>query len=624
MDEEKPVVDHTLTGRYKAQYTNDIDAHNDAIVDYDSYEAMGLSKVWDSVSKSTKNQVTDSTAATIVRERSARVVGQLPTGTMRAFGKKNTGKAMVLELIRTKDLYPNANAQHRFLDKIYLWEKGAGQYGDMPMYYDWHIDAKGKPHPDCWIWNPRNFIPQNGFSSVEDMDYAHSIAYVSWSYFQDILDNEAEEGGWKKDAIREAEDALKQHTKSKDTQRDTLAQRTQTSQDPKKIMLVTRHEAGKDGKWVTFLPELGFTVVREMDNPHKNGRIPFVILRVDPSFDTYYSVGDFQRLKPLQFAKDGLTNYYFEGIKSNLRPIMVVNANGVVKSTVSTDPNSVIQETENNSVRYLSTSTAGLSTYQSAMSQMQASMLNVSGSTDTAVNAEQALDPGFGKTPQALQMRDARENTNDNQVRRFLEQAMEELIDGMMSLYGTIASETIELDLFAQDVQEIMEAGYEDELKEMIEVSESGETAKLRIKPKELRDADYHFYIDFGSTKKADDSEKAEKVLSVLNTFGSLANLFTETGSQPPQVKPLLQKYLQYMDIEVPLKEIFPETPQQEMEEQPEVVEEPQEMMEEMPIEQPVEQPMEVPMEQPMPEIDIQDPELRAQAEELIAQLGAQ
>lgn len=621
MDEEKTVVDHTLSGRFKAQYTNDIDAHNDAIKDYDSYEAMGLSKVWDSLSNSTKNQVTDSTAATIVRERSARVVGQLPTGTMRAFGKKNTGLAMLLELIRTKDLYPNANAQHRFLDKIYLWEKGAGQYGDMPMYYDWHIDAKGKPHPDCWIWNPRNFIPQNGFSSVSDMDYSHSIAYVSPTYFQDILDDDSEEGGWDKEAIRECMESFKNSKKSHDTQRDTVGQRQKTSQDSNKIMLVTRHEAGKDGKWVSFLPEHGFIAVRDMPNPHKNGRIPFVILRVDPSFDTYYSVGDFQRLKPLQFAKDGLTNYYFEGIKTNLRPIMVVNANGVVKSTVSTDPNSVIQETENNSVRYLSTSTAGLSTYQSAMSQMQASMLNVSGSTDTAVNAEAALDPGFGKTPQALQMRDARENTNDNQVRRFLEQAMEELVDGMMSLYGTIASETIELDLFSQDVQEIIEAGYGEELEEMLEVSESGETAKIRVKPSLLKNADYHFYIDFGSTKKADDSEKAEKLKQGIEMLAGLANVFTETGQQAPNIPAMVKEYFRLAEIEVPGLFDTPTQPEQE-EETEELPEE--QMPEEMPPEEMMPQEQMQPEMQPqmeMPDIDIQDPELRAQAEQLIAQL---
>jgi hypothetical protein len=408
MDEEKAVIDHTLNGRLKAQYTGDLDAHNDAISEFDSYEAMGLSKVWDAVSNSTKNSITDSTASTIVRERSARVVGQLPTGVMRAFGKKDTGKGMLLDLLRMKDLYPNANAQHPFLDKIYLWEKSAGQYGIAPMFYDWHIDPKGKTHPDCWLWNPRNYIPQNGFISTYDMDYAHSIAYVSPSYFRDILDDE-DDDTWDKDAIRDAMEVFKNAKKGHDSQRDTLKQRQQSSQDQNKIMLVTRHESGPKGKWISFLPELGFNVIRNIDNPHNNGRIPFVDLYVDPSFDSYYSVGDFQRLKPLQFAKDGLTNYYFEGIKTNLRPVMVVNANGVVASTVSTDPNSVIQETVNGSVRYLSTSTAGLSTYQSAMSQMQGSMLNVSGSTDTVANAENALDPSFGKTPQALQMRDARE-----------------------------------------------------------------------------------------------------------------------------------------------------------------------------------------------------------------------
>lgn len=618
MDEEKPVIDHTLNGRYKQQYTNDIDAHNDAIIDYDSYEAMGLSKVWDSVSRSTKNSITDSTAATIVRERSARVVGQLPTGVMRAFGKKDTAKSMLMDLIRLKYIYPNANAQHPFLDKIYLWEKGAGQYGDMPIFYDWHVSPTGYVGPDCWLWNPRNFIPQNGYTSVADMDYAHSIAYVGPSFFKDLLDDESDEGGWDKDSIQEVMESLKNSKKSHDTQRDTVKQRSQSSQDQNKIMLVTRHEAGKKGKWISFLPELGHMVVRSIDNPHKNGRIPFVVLRVDPSFDSYYSVGDFQRLKPLQFAKDGLTNYYFEGIKTNLRPVMVVNANGVVKHTVSTDPNSVIQETINGSVRYLSTSTAGLSTYQSAMSQMQASMLNVSGSTDTAVNAEQALDPGFGKTPQALQMRDQRENTNDNQVRRFLEQAMEQLLDGMMSLIPAVGTESININLFSEDIKALVAAGYGTELEDMLEITESGDAAIIKIKPASLKGIDYKFEIDFGSTKKADESEKAAGVLEMLDTLSKYTNVFTETGQQPPNLQPLVRKYIQYKGIDVDMAELFP--PEQAQQMQPEQQEAP---VEEVPQEQQA-------MQQPavmsqMPDInsfDIQDPDLRAQAQQLIAQIS--
>jgi hypothetical protein len=606
MDEEKVVIDHTLNGRYKQQYTTDIDAHNDAIIDYDSYEAMGLSKVWDSVSRTTKNSITDSTAATIVRERSARVVGQLPTGVMRAFGKKDTAKSMLMDLIRLKYVYPNANAQHPFLDKIYLWEKGAGQYGDMPMFYDWHVSPNGYVGPDCWIWNPRNFIPQNGYTSVADMDYAHSIAYVGPSFFKDLLEDDSDDGGWDREAIRKAMESFRNSKKSHDTQRDTVKQRTQSSQDQNKIMLVTRHEAGKKGKWVSFLPEYSFLTVRSIDNPHKNGRIPFVILRVDPSFDSYYSVGDFQRLKPLQFAKDGLTNYYFEGIKTNLRPVMVVNANGVVKHTVSTDPNSVIQETVNGSVRYLSTSTAGLSTYQSAMSQMQASMLNVSGSTDTAVNAEQALDPGFGKTPQALQMRDQRENTNDNQVRRFLEQAMEQLIDGMMSLIPAVGTESIDIDMFSEELQE------------MLDISDSGQSAKLRVKPKELKGIDYKFSIDFGSTKKADESEKAAGVLEMLDTLSRYTNVFTETGQQPPNLQPLVRKYVQYKGIDVDMAELFPPEQAQQMQAQEEPpVEEPMPPEEQVPPDEMMQQPaMQIP---DLNELDIQDPELRAQAEKIIA-----
>jgi len=100
---------------YDSEYRSDLETHDQFIEEWDAHEAMLISKTYDQVSKQTKNGITDSEAATMVIERSARVVGQLPAGVTEAAGRKDRGKAVLMDIIRQKWIYPNANAQRPFL-----------------------------------------------------------------------------------------------------------------------------------------------------------------------------------------------------------------------------------------------------------------------------------------------------------------------------------------------------------------------------------------------------------------------------------------------------------------------------------------------------------------------------
>ena len=140
-------------------YSEDVDAHDDAIENYDAYEAMDNGLTYDPVSKKTGNGLTDNMTSTIYLERAARVAGQLPEGETRAFGKKDYGKGMFLDILRRQWIYPNANAQFDFLTKMYMWQYGSSEYNVMPMFVDLNLSPTGYFGPDCWLWSPRNFIP---------------------------------------------------------------------------------------------------------------------------------------------------------------------------------------------------------------------------------------------------------------------------------------------------------------------------------------------------------------------------------------------------------------------------------------------------------------------------------
>lgn len=516
--------------RLKTDFLNDLTNHDSYVSDYDAYEAMVISKTWDSISRQTKSGITDGSTTTLYLERAGRVVGQLPTGVVKAAGIKDKGLGLIMDLIRQRYIYPNANAQHNFLIKLRLWQFYSSVYGHMPMFYDWNVAPSGYIGPDCWLWNPRNFVPQQGRTSVNDMDYAHAISYIGSKQIDQMI----ERGGWNNEELERLKAMARESSKDNDPERDTLVKRLRNSNPVSdQVCLVTRFESGPEGKWVTFAPDYGCLILRSIPNPHKSGRIPFIIKYSQPLFDSFYGLGDFQRAKPIQFAMDGLTNFYFEGIKINIFPPTVVLANGVIKRTIGMKAGNVWQETIPNSVRRLETSTAGLSTYQSAMSQMKGSLLNQAGTTDTATNAESANDPGFGRTPEALEHLASRENTRDNQDRFYLEQAVGELLDEMLNLIPRIGTESIPLDLFADEVGAMVAAGYKD-IERFLETSESGQYAKLTVKPSDLKGLSYRFYIDAGSTVKEDRAEKRKAIVEFLGLIGKfqneLENLRESTG----------------------------------------------------------------------------------------------
>lgn len=519
---------------YKSDYESDWDIHRNYINTFDPYEAMLVGTVYDSVSnKVDGSKITDSYAATLSRDRADRVIAKLPEGSTEAVGKADVGKAAFMDILRQKWIYPNANSQRPLIEKFNLWQLYSSVYGYMPMYYDWNTSNTGYIGPDCWLWNPRNLIPQQGKVSIEDSDYATALVWKSKKSLEEILEKAVEGDGWDKDAITELISKVNATTSGNDTEKNTYVERDRVPSGSKKgICIATRYESGPDGKWCTFAPENGFIKIREVANPHKNGRIPFVIKYAQPLFDSFYGLGDFQRAKPLQFARDGLTNFYFANLKRNLAPGIIVNANGVVKHTLDvTKPNPVLMETIKDSIRPMPTNTAGLSTYQAAMSNLTGSLLSLYGTQNASMPGAETLNPSQGKTPAAIEMFSGVEATRDGAERRHLETAIEQLTDGFFSLVANIGTEKIPVDLFYEDIKEIMRSGLGD-IQELfdgqISMDKSGTAGTLKIDPKAFRDIEWRFNIEPNSTEKINKEKQLQNLERFIGNIGKFQNIFKD------------------------------------------------------------------------------------------------
>jgi hypothetical protein len=553
--EEKTQTAHLY--EYKKDYESDWNIHQNYINTFNAYEAMLIGQVYDSVSNSVDGaKITDSYAATLAIERSARVMGKLPDGEVEATFKADEGKAAFMDILRQKWIYPNANSQRPFKAKLRLWQLYSSVYGYMPMFYDWNVASNGYVGPDCWLWNPRNLVPQQGRVSIEDMEYVTALTWVSVKYIENLIkgsENKEDAAGWNVEALRELLEKAKTISGSVDPDKDTQVQLSRTPSSTKKgICLATRYESGKDGHWITFAPDHGCVQVRDIPNPHKNGRIPFVVKYSQPLFDSFYGLGDFQRAKPLQFARDGLTNFYFKGIKMNLIPPLVANANGVMKHTLDYREGAVMLETLPNSIRRLETSTAGLATYQAAQSNLTGSLLSLFGTQNASIPGAEALNPSQGKTPAAIDIYSDKEATRDGQERENLEEAIEQLTDGFFSLVVNIGTEDIPVNLFGEDIQEIVDAGLKDVLglfSGRFKLNSTQTGGELRIDPKALKGVEYRFNINPGSTAKISKEKQLQQLERLLSNIAPFQNQLKDDPRYQFDIPGVLKQYEELLDL---------------------------------------------------------------------------
>jgi hypothetical protein len=537
--------------QYKKDYTEDWDTHSNYIQEFDAYEAMLISQVFDSISRSVNGaKITDGYAATLAKERADRVAAKWPEGTTESVGRSDLGKAAFMDILRQKWVFPNANAQHPFLEKLNMWELYKEVYGYMPMFYDWNVSPTGYVGPDCWLWNPRNLVPQQGRTSIADMEYVTALTWVSKKFLKGMKGKP----GVDDEAIDLLIELADNERSDQDYQKDTQVARTRTPGTIRKgVCLATRYEAGPDGHWCTFAPDHGCVKVRDISNPHKNGRIPFVINYSQPLSDSFYGLGEFQRQKPLQFARDGLTNFYFTGIKNQLIPPLVANANGVLKHTLDYRAGGVILETLPNSVRTLEVGTTGLNTYQAAMSSLTGQMLALSGSQNASLPAAESLNPSQGKTPAAIDLYSDKEASRDGANLRHLEAALEQLVDGFNSLIVNVGTEDIPVQLLAEDIEEINRAGLTDVMDMFTSTKATpdatGTAADLRINPASLKGVEYRFNINANSTVKQNKEKSLAGVERLLGVIGKFQNLFKDDPRIEIDFPKILKSYEEFSDI---------------------------------------------------------------------------
>lgn len=489
--------------------------------DWDEKENIFFCKNPDEITEDeTKSNINDPRLATYALERSGRVCAQLPTGKPFALTKNDRGKNKLMTLVLNKWVYPNAKSQFPLITKFKMMDMYSYIYGSSFGLVDWVVDKKkGYIGPDLFLLNIRDVFPQAGAISLEDSDYI----YVSTLKTKEWLKSRDS------DTWKNIDKVLK---RTKGTSRSEMSsERISTryadfynsydagGKDNPYVELITRYERDK---WITFEPE-SREIIREIENPHKNGELPVVSKHCFPLLDDFFGLGDVERGATLQKAMDSLINLYFDGVKMQLFPPLQINPDEVVASSIKMRPGTkMYMDRPNQSVQAMAVSDKSLSTFQSTYNFLLGALENTNGTSSTQV--AQQYDSTAGKTPQALRMQQARENTRDLMDRYQMEVTVQNVIEKFVNLQANKMEAPLILSLFSAEVEQIAK-----EFPDIVEFFESGEGAKLTI-DKELLKGKYRFEVDSGSMIKRDDELELANLNTMLQVVLQNAQINPQTG----------------------------------------------------------------------------------------------
>ena len=472
-------------------------------------EKLFHNQLTSSVATSTKSRVFDPKLTTLVLERGYRVMSQLPTGKVRAISTNDQATSTMMNLILDKYIIPHANAQFDFLTKLRMIDIYSNLYGNFFALVDWDIKKNGYIGPDLWLLNIRDIFPQVGAVSIEDSDYIIVRTWKPLSYFEGL----SKQNGFKN--VGKIITKLKDLSGSKQNRSDDEKSAREKNQYPSAIAakeagyfeVLTQYEGDR---WVDFCVDADLEF-RDIKNPHDNGELPVVCKYSIPLIDDFMGMGDFERGKSMQMVVNSIWNLYLDATKMSIFPPMIINKDNV--AAMSSIKYGAAEKwlgrgQINNVAQPVNLSPKGIETFNNTYQVANAALLNMFGTSDTTVTSQ--TEAGFGKTPEALRMQGARENTRDNADRFYMEQFLKKVMTKMVNLVSKKQMGPITFRLFGDDFEKIKRTN--PELEENFDIK----TGKLTIDKEKTGSVVYDYEIVSGSTYAVDQQSQQQNMVMLL------------------------------------------------------------------------------------------------------------
>ena len=503
-----------------------IEASNDYLADkrvlWDEYEKIFQGTLNDELSNTAKSKVFDPKLSTFVIERSARVMSQLPTGKVRAISRNDEGGSLLMNLILEKYVVRNANAQFDFLTKLRMMDLYSNIYGNFFAMIDWDVKKNGYIGPDMWLIPIRDVFPQVGAVSIDDSDYFTVRTWRSIEYFKALKDKPNYKNIDTVIALLEKKSGDKDRKDSEDQSQREASEYpdAQSSKGDGYFELYTMFE---QDRWVDYVPAAD-QEIRDIENPHKTNEIPIVNKYSIPLIDDFMGMGDFERGKSMQYATNSLWNLYLDAIKISIFPPVMLDKNGIIPSTIKWSPAAKWLMTKMGSAQVLNLTPQGIQSFNNTKQSLDASLLNMFGTSSTAIAA--SVDPGFGKTPEALRMQANRESSRDNWDRYYMEKTLEQTMRKFVDLICKKQSGAIKIRLFEDEIKSIS-AKYP-EIGKMYDEN----SGQLIVKKDARNSTTFDYELISGSTYAVDQQKQMQALVQLIEVIPKFEQMLLKEGKK--------------------------------------------------------------------------------------------
>lgn len=480
----------------------------------------------DKISQTTKSRVYDPRLGNLLIDRSARIMAQLGTGKLKPISGNDAGGAILLNLILDKYVIPNANAQFSLLTKFRMIDLYSGLYGKFYGFIDQDVKANGYVGPDLWLLNLRDVLPQVGPVSMADSDRVVVRSWKSINWFEDIA--KANTPGYQN--MNLIIERLKEKNGDKQNRTGTEIDRREQEDYPDATpakgsgMFEVLSMYEKD-RWVDYVTDAKLEM-RDQKNPQENGELPVVEKHTLPLLTDIMGLADFERGKSLQKATNSLWNLYMDAVKISIMPPVLINKDNVADANsikYSAAAKWLVRNNIQNVAKTLTLAPQGTSTFQQAFTTVNSSLLSIFGTTDTSVTPQ--TDPGFGKTPQALQMTEKRQNARDTIDTHFMELFVNQVMARFANIIVKNQKAKLTIRMFGADIIKLSQQ-YPD-----ISAMYDQKTGTLKLDSKSYNQSMYDYELISGSTYQIDKQATQKSLESLLTLY-----------TQSPQVVEQLRK----------------------------------------------------------------------------------
>lgn len=463
-------------------------------------------------------RVTDGTTASIIRKTPKRVVQQLPTGVVEA-DDDDAWLPIVAQFIYSNKILPYANEDYDLIQKCWSNIENGLTFG-FGVSYAPFINHEGYFCPDMVLPYWGDIYIQPGKKS----GYASSYVFIrSWWQKEDIealidreakLSKQAKERGdqytatWDPAALKEVLTAAT----SKDTQATTPSEREKGINETS-IEIITGFQDGVGAEFLTFNPDTK-KVLRTKKNKDPRGKVPIDWLYGDIDGSNPLGRGIVELIGGVQNLIDSDMQMYQFNRALLLAP-PVIKRGTFPKSRIVYSPNHIIDVGSDTSagVEPLKIDSTALQNYPDLYGLLKSQVLNLVSSPDTSISSEVG-NPGFGKTPTAINAQKANISVDDNYVRKMFEAWFQNWSETAINLFFAerTGKEVLQLDdETALKLQKLAQEGKFDldQLNEKNQIIIDYDTATPALK----------FRIDASTSKMKDDADQLSALQGILTTL---------------------------------------------------------------------------------------------------------